>query len=251
LGAPQYGELVMGDEGISWGYIDYQHPIFEGIFADKPALESPNFMGHFRLLGTGGNAVISFRNGEVFLKEVRIGEGAILIFTAGLGDEWGDFSNRGIFAPLLHRAVVYLGSRGENGIKPLVAGTPIEYWVETSQKKYRLCLPDGQSMDLIPSVEGKMLKLKYSDTSIAGICILQQNDSLFAEFAVNPDVQGSKLERETKDKDRDNITISDEKNLADIVQVGRLGQELWRWFLLIGLGCLLLEMLIVRLSQKG
>ena len=110
LNAPQYGELRGNIGSISWGNIDMEHPLFQGIFGEQAQVQSPEFFRYFQLPGPGTD-IIEFRNGDSYLREISFGSGSMLLFSAGFSRQWTDITHRGIFAPLMHRAAVYLGGR--------------------------------------------------------------------------------------------------------------------------------------------
>ena len=248
LGAPQFGDFISGGEA-AWAFIDYQHPIFEGVFVESAALESPVFHRSFKLMGVGGSDVIVFRRGDAYLKEVPIGAGTMFIFAVGFSDYWGDIAYRGIFAPLIHRAAVYLGSRGGNGANSSIAGKPIEYFCKHLKERFEIHKPDGSLIELLPKPAGNSVKLTYDATVTSGIYRLMRGDKIESVFAVNPSIEANPLQRMSRGEYPAELQITGGVNLAEAVQAGRLGDELWRMFLLIGIGCLVLESLIVRMVK--
>ncbi|NQS98883.1 MAG: BatA domain-containing protein [candidate division Zixibacteria bacterium] len=248
LGAPQLGDFISGSEA-TWSLIDYQHPIFAGVFGDSGALESPIFHRRFKLMGVGGSDIIGFRGGDAYLKEVPIGGGTMLIFAAGFSDYWGDIAYRGIFAPLMHRAAEYLGSKGMDKKYSLTAGKAIEYFSKHLKEPFEILKPDGSLIELLSKPGGNSVKLTYEATGASGIYRLMRGDEIESMFAVNPSVEANPLHRIIKDEYPAELQIAGNTNLADAILSGRLGDELWRVFLLIGIGCLALESLIVRIGN--
>lgn len=247
-GCPQFGELVSEGE-TSWGNIDYRHPLFEGVFGEGPALDSPRFSRYFRLMGPGGSDIIDFRGGLPYLREVAVGEGRILIFSAGFSDFWGDISQRGIFAPLIHKAALYLGSHIDGGAASITAGEPIQHISEPANGGFSILKPDGERIELLPTPEAHSLRLKYQHTGSSGIYRLLRGDDISAVFAVNPAVEASRLQRVDGMILTGEVIISPEADIGEAVSLGRVGTELWRWFLALALLFLVSELVIARLVK--
>ena len=245
LGAPQFANVV-SSEGISWSFIDWQHPIFQGIFSGEPDLASPVFRRYFRLAGGEGSDIIDFRGNVSYLQEVRLGKGHLLIFSAGFADYWGDIAKKGIFAPLVHRAVVYLGSKRNGGTVQITAGTPLEHYSEPSSDRFTLEKPDGAIVELLPKAAGSSILLSYINTGITGIYRLNKGSELKAAVAVNPDLAGLTFHKPEMSKSDFSITIEREADLARAVQLQRLGNEIWRTFLILTILCLTAESFICR-----
>jgi hypothetical protein len=75
------------------------------------------------------------------------------------------------------------------------------------------------------------------------------NKETKALFAVNPATEYSTLKR-LRDFSRDaNFYIGVDKDLAQSVQIARLGIELWRWILLVGILMLMGESILSKLLQ--
>ncbi len=248
MAASLFTEIALEPEGISWSVIDRSHPIFEGIFGEAGGVESPQFFRRFKLHGAGED-IISFRAGNPYLREFSTGKGLLLIFTAGFGEDWSDLAHRGIFAPLMHRAAVYLGSRNGSSALSLTAGEAVEHYVQPAKTGFSLLTPAGTQVELLPKPHMKASRVEYGETALAGIYTLLQDDRTIAEFAVNPAVETSRLDRNSIPGNGRMNLVAPDKAIADAVHTGRVGRELWRWALLIGLTMLLAETVIARLAK--
>ncbi len=113
------GEANAADSAsVSFAHIDYSHPLFAGLFEQpegrrhgQSAIESPKIRRwlDFRA-GEKGRTIVSLPGGGSFLNEHAIGSGRVLMFAVDAGLAWSDFPLKGIFAPLMHRAVLYLAT---------------------------------------------------------------------------------------------------------------------------------------------
>jgi len=249
LGLPRLLELKEFQDGMRWQRVDYRHPLFQGIFSGKAEAESPAFKRYFSLTEKVGREIISLPDGNSLLREVTIGKGKVLFFTSGVTSYWSDFAFKGIFSPLLHRSVIYLtADRGEKR-EGLVAGRELEYYAAPELKDFHLKLPDGNDYDIMAEGGAMTQRISYSLTEKAGFYQLFAGAELLEVFPVNP-AAGFLPVTILPEKGKSIILKTDEQeNLADLVHSARLGKELWQWFLILGIICLIAEMGVVKLMK--
>jgi len=262
---------------IRFRAIDYAHPIFTGMFerehtagGTQPAIESPRIRSAATLAtGTTGSTLISLTDGRPFLREYQAGTGRVLLCAVDAGTEWSDFAVRGIFAPLLHRSILYLAM-------PQVAkdeahvGDPLTFQLLRSSgeisREYVLVSPSGTEERVTPrprpgtgtllftsapAEEPGLYRLRYGGSATDG------DRSALQALAVHPNALESDLRPAP-----DNLLAAFWKrfgmegqavkkldagdSLVRQVEETRHGVELWRLFLTLAVGCALLEMLLAR-----
>ena len=249
LGISSLLDLERSEDGVTWERIDYSHPIFEGVFEKTAAVESPRLNRFFTFAGDKGSEIIGLSRGGSFLKEYSSGAGRILVFASGVEGGWGDFSRRGIFAPLLHRSVTYLASQNGGGEVSISAGKQLEYFPDSDMAGLQMSVPGGELIELTTSDEERSRKVVYSATGNAGIYTLLSGGETIQLFPVNP-AQISGLRQEIPVIANGGVFYPKrDLTLAAFVKTGRLGKELWKIFLVAGLLCLVIEMLIVKLTK--
>lgn len=249
LGISPLGELGRSEDGVQWERIDYSHPIFEGVFEAEAELLSPLFRRFFTFAGEKGVEIIGLSRGGAFLKKFTKGAGTVLMFAAGTGNEWGDFARRGIFAPLLHRSVTYLASGASGNGRSFTAGKPIEYLADSDVLRLEMRRPDGEVVELTAGNGGQTRNVVYRETGKAGIYNLTSRSDTMQVFAVNPAPIDGFGKQIPEVGSGGVFNAADGADLAGFVQTGRLGKELWKFFLAAGLFCLLVEMFIVKMSK--
>ena len=249
LGLSPLGELGRSEDGVQWARIDYSHPIFEGVFESDAELESPLFKRFFTFAGEKGAEIIGLSRGGAFLKKFTRGPGTVLMFAAGTGSEWGDFARRGIFAPVLHRSVTYLASGKSGRDRSFTAGKPIEYLTDSDVFRLEMQRPDGGIVELTAGNGDQTRNVVYRETGKAGIYNLTSRSDTLQMFAVNPALIENFGAQIPKVDHGGVFNAADGADLAGFVQAGRLGKELWKIFLAAGLFCLLVEMLIIKISK--
>ena len=167
LGIPQPGgPPVTAGEGsfVTFSSVDFAHPLFEGMFDARkgegkggPAIESPRIVTALPLsAGEKGARVIGLSNGNAFLVDYGTGTGRVLLFAVEAGTGWSDFPLKGLFAPLLHRGIAYVGS-GSTSRPPLQSGDPLEFTVRlrtfTDRDTYTITSPEGRTQKVVPEFQ--------------------------------------------------------------------------------------------------
>ncbi|MBL7192245.1 BatA domain-containing protein [bacterium] len=247
LNLPQFSEI--DSDVSSWGNIDFAHPIFDGVFSEKIELEPPLFKRYFKLTGNIENAVISFRGGNPFIAESHPEEGRILIFASGFSEWWSDIAFRGIFVPLMNRAAQYVGSNISNRFKTVTAGDVIEHFEDPVNSVFTIKRPDGLTIEAIPEPGLNSVKLKFADTGLSGIYVIKVDGDTSAVYAVNPDVEYSKLHRDDSPPIAGALKLDAKTDIMKAVYSARIGTELWKIFLIVGLSLLIIEQVITRLVK--
>jgi len=266
---------------LSFASVDYNHPLFEGMFdagsglrKKRPAVESPRIVTTLPLLaGDRGTTVIVMSDGRPFLEEYSAGAGRVLLFAVEAGVGWSDFPVKGLFAPLLHRAVRYLAG-GMGPASTLVAGAPLELSVRlrdfTDRDIYTLTGPDGNAQRIVPRMQASTGLALFTSSAAEepGVYVLrrersgeQPSDRAIAAAAVNIATTESDLRPASDDElasfwkrsgiTQDNVRrIAPGQEPAESIRLSRYGIELWKQFLMLAALVALAEMAVGRASRQ-
>jgi len=266
-----------GESGgfLSFGKVDLQHPLFSGLFEerigrsrDRGNIESPRIRQLLRTeAGPGGNTIIECTNGSPFLIDYGVGSGRVLMFSVDAGTAWSDFALKGIFAPLVNRAVMYLVT-GRNEQGGTIVGEPAVITLRTSSARgasYMVAAPDGLIERVSPEVNPLtgVTSFQLPATRVAGIYQLYREgaaDTPIGAVAVNIDERESLLApaseedlrtffRSTGIDEERVVTITDGAQLERVVDESRYGVELWKTMLAIALVLAVVEMAVARVSR--
>jgi len=225
---------VIQSGSLGWGKLDIGHPLFSGIFEEKGAPRSPQITFCLDLVTARGDAVvIPLDNGRPFLLERPVGRGRALLFAAPLGGQAGNFSFSGIFAPLMHRALIYAAAAGsavdgewQTGSRPRVL-LPLP-----GAGSGRLTAPDSSSTELPPHQTAGGVEYDIGLVELPGIYELRTPDAAPLLFAANLPEGFSDLSRRSiqpaAEKMKATIIAGDDERLADAIRSARYGRELWR-----------------------
>ncbi len=252
------GKIGRKDFFLSLGKFDESHPIFSGIFEDeKQKFSSPsfNFLVKFRLKPEH-NVVMRFSDGEPFLVESNFQGGKSLIFASTADPDWSDLYLKGIFVPLLHRAVMYLANTGKVSDGQIFVGEKISASIASVNDLSDLEMekPDGTRQKVVPSIGNGALKINFTETDLAGIYRLYQKKNLLGTWAVNCDPNESDfnfLKEEQLKKILGKavmMNVAGAASLTEEIRAVRYGRELWKLFAAAAFFLLLIEMWLSRES---
>jgi len=262
---------------VSFGRIDFRHPVFEGMFSDDQipldrtgreskllsrSLEFPGISMYARFASNAmSTVVIGLSDGSSFLLEQASGKSTAFLFGVSATTDWSDFPTRGLFLPLLHRAVSYVGQKQFLPAE-FVAGDEARIGlggISTSTVTVRN--PDHVENLLNLIRVGREGIIRYDETVLPGVYGIYVNNELTKKFVVtvNPD------ESQTKKSDASTIEsmfkrlgvlpsalwpITQTSEAQQEILESRLGTELWKSILLAALIVATIEILVSRSRRK-
>jgi hypothetical protein len=266
---------------LTFGKVDFGHPLFEGLFdrgsgirKKQPVIESPRIVTALPLsAGERGAAVIALSNGWTFLADYGAGNGRVLVCAVEAGLGWSDFPMKGIFAPLLHRAVMYLASRG--GEQPaFTAGEQVHLAARlrdfSDRDTYSVTGPDGTTQRIVPSMQpgtGAAL-FALSPPPEPGVYTVvrdmregERAPHAVAAAAVNVDRSESDLRTATDDElaafwqrmgiSGNNVrVVGADQSPVTMIREARFGVELWKHCLALAVFLALAEMALGRTPRQ-
>ncbi|HUI63493.1 MAG TPA: BatA domain-containing protein [Bacteroidota bacterium] len=285
LGIPSPGAGVATEASgnfLSFGKIDFAHPIFDGMFETpagkvyrEPEIESPRVKQYLPLRsGAIGTTIIALSNGDAFLADYPTGTGRVLACAVEAGTTWSDFPVKGIFAPLLHRAVAYLRARS-SAAPTLHPGDPLRFSTRlrhtTERDTYTITGPDGFSERVAPaSIDPTGMASFAGEAAMTpGVYLLARDaqgpraaPTDLQAIAVNVDPAESDL-RSADEADLEKFrlacgilpeqlrTVGPGEAPAETIQRARFGLELWQYFLVLAVILALAEMALAWPRSQG
>jgi hypothetical protein len=257
----------------SFENVDTEHPLFEGVFApsggDSERRVEQADVYHAANYTAGGGAeqtIIELTSGFPFLQEVRHGRGAALLFAVAPNERWSDLPTRGLFAPLMFRAVYYLSAGGSGAGRQLTVGEATSVRLTSlpeTEEPLRLVGPEGESFTPEQrTLFGAVLLQLDGTPRPVGIYDVRTGETLVRRLAYNLPEPESNLSTlaagEAADRLQEAAGLDDDVSVLsagegdetislqqELVE-RRVGMELWNVFLLAALGFLLAEMVVAR-----
>ncbi|MDH4222121.1 MAG: BatA domain-containing protein [candidate division Zixibacteria bacterium] len=235
------------------------HPIFQPYKGlDKSKFPRIRFFSiHEVIPGEGTKVLASFSNGVPALVESFSKTGKVLVFLSSTAPEFSDLGEHTILVPLLQRSIEYLSSNLFTTGEYLVGEKIRKEYELTNAGKVELLNPENQKVLLSPNYIEDRLVLKFEDLKRPGIYLLQSQDMVLDQFAVNLNTRDSdlgspeegELEKELR-KNKNIIIIKPNQEVTGKILSTRYGKELSKNFLWLALVLLILEMLISKHRKK-
>ncbi|MFN3596123.1 MAG: BatA domain-containing protein [Rubricoccaceae bacterium] len=240
---------------------DLEHPLFAGLFdpaETRPRLENVDVRFAHRYAPGGGDesTLIRMQAGAPFLHEVRRGPGRLLWVAVAPDERWSDLPTRGLFVPLLYRAVGYLAAgTGGPAEPPLTVRRAATIRVEGVEAgvPVRLVAPGGESFAPAQRVVEGGVILELDDAVAApGIYRVVQGERTLRLVAFNEHARESDpaaLSPAEAARRLEALTGRPVRVVADAPE-GAAGETasrrwpLWSVFLLLALACLVAETLV-------
>ncbi len=258
LGLPAPGEVWQSQKGAArWTNVDLLHPLFEGLFQEKPASISPELSKIVHVMpSTTAMEIIATSAGMPFLLESKAGQGRALLMTSSPDPSWSTLYRSGIFPPLIVSGVAYLSGIGTSGADhQLTVGVPsrIQFAGTPGDQRFELRGEQTVSPAVESSSSGYQIKIPALDKP--GAYELWQNNRRVASVALNIPARESELQPAPESSYRSilggQITYLGEKaNIQTAILEGRFGRELWKLCLYFALAFLIAEMLVARVGKR-
>lgn len=257
------GVKSMGvDENVSKiEYIAARNSFFDDIFVKLPEnAQLPEVKKH-RAFTIKGNVqtIISLQNGDPLLMMSNYGKGRVFVMTTSLQDDYSDIADHALFVPLMYKMAFLGGNVSELsyiiGSDKLLNINDISINVDDriSMKS------DDDLYEMYPLVEnrgGINYLYFFEDLPSAGFYDIYKNEDYISTVAWNDNRKESQMSFYDKDEvqklfvdNKINILAAldyddiQSENVADVIVKE---SKIWKFFVIIALVALLIEILILR-----
>jgi hypothetical protein len=263
---PQFKSYVnskSNNQSISFRQIDYEHPLFSELFANRnnQKIESPEIYSYYTHSTQGkGKNVIDLFDQSTFLSEYKNGDGKILLYSIVPDMTSSTFPIKSIFVPLMFKSLLYLSSQQRENVK-YVTGQKVELPVKTFiSKSAKAVYPDLTEEFMNIDSEFYINYFPFHNTRQAGNHKFYAGDKLSESVSINVDNRESKTEYLTEDEILEYLKqinfkgaqtfVDINSDVIQVIQQARYGSELWKLFLVFALIIAIIEMLIARNTRK-
>lgn len=274
LGAGEFrgfsGELASERSIASFDRVDFEHPLFEGVFMreglqEERRIESANVYHAMNYTpGTGSEqTLIRLSNGFPFLQEIRHGRGAAFLLAVAPNTRWSDVPVRGLFIPLVYRSMYYLSASESTTGEQLTAARNAEIRIAGVSESEQLRLVGPGGSEYVPEQRtlfgALLLSIEGQAVRTPGIYDVQSGETLVRRVAFNMDASESDLSsysgaeararlQDATGRDVQLIDAGGERpeDVLEAITAQRTGLELWNVFLLLALLTLVAEMLVAK-----
>ena len=237
-------------EYTSIGTIDWNHPLFAGIFSeDKKDLNYPKVKKYYLIdEHTNGKDIAKLVNDRPFISEFRLGEGLIIMMLTAPLLDWSDFPLKGLWVPFVSRAVEYAMTGQSFFVDTVAVGSELSFEIDFKKPGNNLMVktPNGKSFAIQSKSKGNKFRANFDKADLPGTYRLMQDDELRKMKTVNIDrkelVQESELNYYINEFKGGFVKVSSVSEIGQDIRDSRVGVELWRYFAVLAFILLISEM---------
>ena len=253
-GVPGKQEQFLTITNVQWN-----HPIFEGLFDDKPGQIGPIevYAGYHILAARGAQDLIKLSDNSPLLLQSDADRGAMFFFTSPLKSDWTQLPVKGFVLPMMYRMVYFAGTRQISDRQSLRAGEVSQQHFSNLEAPFTFKLqadPTSEEIRLTPRFRGADITLEVTETALPGNYRILYNDKPLSVISVNAWQDESVMA--AFNPEELNLLLpavrvfQDTDNLAARIENSRFGKELWQYLLLAAFILMLTEMVVARTGAR-
>ncbi len=239
------------EEYVSFGRINWTHPIFEGLFAEKKELNPIHAYAYYHTQPhPRSEVIIEFQNGHPFLLQKSKEGGPLFFLTTPLQPQWTNLMIRGLVVPLIYRMIYYAVTQPVTQRLHIKVGEKFSQVVRGVSPPYQFFLkrPSGLEERITPAFRGSDLYLEIDQNDEIGNYQLWHSEKLLFVYSVNHSPQESiqqYYQKNTIQKIFPNgIWIDPAQDILAEIEKSRFGIELWSYLIIIAIILVIGEMIL-------
>lgn len=220
--------------------ISFGHPLFKNVFNKKVSNFQYPFVNAYYKTTSTLPKILSYQNGEPFL----IGLNGLYLFTAPISLENSNFINSPLIVPTFF-------NMGMSSLKMPrlyeMVGNKITLDIPISLGKDQILKVSNESLEFIPYQQsyGNKTTLTFDDyPTSAGIYSITDQGEDIKNISFNLPREESKLDYMDNSDLQGNLINNDITSLFQTIQKDNSINELWKWFVILALAFILIEVLI-------
>ena len=242
FGGIQFKSLEISEKMVT--KINFSHPLFSGVFEKKvDNFQYPNTKNSFEI-SNSAPMVLGYSDQSSFLSAIQNGVSSVYVFAAPINKTNSNFQNSPIIVPTFYN----MGQNAQKaGITALVIGENKPFIVETTLGKDEIVNVKNEKESFIPvqQILNSKVKLTFNDNpKEAGNFSIYNNNQPIENISFNFNRAESNLSNINTDAISDFKEISNVDSIFDTLQANRADNQLWKWFVLLALLFVALEVLI-------
>lgn len=242
IGGIQYKALGSAEKMIT--KINFSHPLFSSVFEKKVSnFQYPKTKVSFEI-GNSAPMVLGYSDQSAFLSAIQNGIASVYVFAAPINTSNSNFQNSPIIVPTFYN----MGQNAQKaGITALIIGENKPFVVETKIGKDEIVTVKNDQESFIPmqQILNNKVKITCNDNpKMAGNFGVFNTNQLIENISFNYNRTESNLANANPGAVSDFKEISNVNSIFDTLQANRADNQIWKWFLLLTLLFVALEILI-------
>ena len=230
--------------------INFNQPFLKDVFVKEISnFQYPNTKNHFPINSSQSENILEYENGKGFITELKTDNSTLYFINSSLNDKNSNFTKSPLIVPIFYNfgkysfqnTKLYYYLNQENNIN-----------IKTEVKKDEILTLQNKNEFFIPIQRAYKDKVQLSlndKPNSAGFYKVIKNKTTIQTLAFNnPKAESSLNYLDLSElKTQENISVS--KNIASVFKELNKKNEvhwLWKWFLILAIVSLLLEILILK-----
>lgn len=242
FGGIQFKSLETSEKIVT--KINFSHPLFSSVFEKKvDNFQYPNTKSSFEI-SNSAPIILGYSDQTSFLSAIQNSVGSIYIFSAAIDKQNSNFQNSPIIVPTFYN----MGQNAQKaGITALIIDENKPFIIETLLGKDEIVSVKNDKESFIPvqQILNNKVKLSFKDNPKAsGNFSVFNNNQRIENISFNYDRTESNLVNINTDTADEFKEISSVDSIFDTLQSNRADNQLWKWFVILALLFVVLEVLI-------
>jgi hypothetical protein len=232
--------------------ISFSHPLYNGVFEKKvDNFQYPNTKSKFALKSKYPS-ILTYEDQGPFLTAVSNSLGNFYVFSAPINKENSNFKNSPLIVPTFYNMVF---QSGKTGINALTVGTSSPITIDQLLSKDEIISvvsSDEKSEKFIPQQQilNNKVKLTFSESPTqAGNFNALKDNSIIKNISFNYPRTESDLRLDNSNLLESYENGSSIEAVFDALQTNRTDNTIWKWFVILALLFVILELLIQKLVK--
>ncbi|MDC0304178.1 hypothetical protein OAL15_04110, partial [Flavobacteriales bacterium] len=244
--------------------VNLQSTLYKNVFTEwQERINLPTVSKHFVLKSSSrvsSERLMTLENGQSFLSSFTKGKGRSFVLTSALKDDWTNFHRHALFVPTLYNIAL---NSVTNGVSKEIIGSNDMIATKSRADKSevlevenlatesffvpeRISRPEGTGIVVHNQIkeDGQYLLRSQEGDTIQPLSFNFNRDESDMNFLTPTEFKESIL---SFGAHRLEIIYGKAETIKSQVQELHDGKQLWRWFLLLALVCLLFETILIRI----
>jgi hypothetical protein len=224
--------------------INFSHPLFGSVFEKKVEnFQYPNTKTSFDL-NSAAPMVLGYSDQSSFLSAIQNGVSSVYVFNAPINQGNSNFQNSPLIVPTFYNMAQ---NSQKAGINSSIIGESKPFIVETLLTKDEIVNVKNALESFIPiqQILNNKVKLTFNDNpKEAGNFDILNKETPIGKLSFNYNRSESNLTNANPDAVNDFKEISNVASLFDTLQTNRNDNQIWKWFVILALLFVAIEILI-------
>ena len=242
FGNLQYNSITNQEKMIT--KINFSHPVFSAVFEKKVAnFQYPNTKSSFQISGVSP-IILGYNDDTPFLTAISKEIGSIYVFAAPINKSNSNFQNSPIIVPVFYNMAK---SIQKNGVTSIIIGENKPFIIETLLGKDEIVNIKNEKESFIPvqQILNNKAKLTFNENpKEAGNFEITNNNQVIENISFNYNRIESNLKTKNTNIASSFKEFDDIETLFNTLQHDRKENSLWKWFVVLALLFLVIEILI-------